>query len=353
MKRAVIAILAAGASLCSCSETTQRAIPQDGEIEKKVEQVLSRMSLEEKAGQMVQLTSSVIIKPGTHEVSPEGEAILRKYKIGSILNSMNDVADTPEAYRQFIGQIQQISIDETGIPCIYGLDQIHGGTYTIGSVLFPHEIALAASFNDSLAFKTGEISAYETRACSVPWVFTPTLDLSRNQCWPRMWESFGEDPLVQSRMGAAMTRGFQGVDPNHIDAEHAGTCIKHYLAYGASTSGQDRTPAMVSPRELREKFFPPFKAAIEAGALSVMVSSSSNDGIPFHSNRELLTDWLKEGLNWDGMIVTDWADAKCLYDRDHTAPTYKDAIAQTLNAGVDMIMEPYDTLVCRYIMELA
>lgn len=353
MKRAVIAILAAGASLCSCSETTQRAIPQDGEIEKKVEQVLSRMSLEEKAGQMVQLTSSVVIKPGTHEVSPEGEAILRKYKIGSILNSMNDVADTPEAYRQFIGQIQQISIDETGIPCIYGLDQIHGGTYTVGSVLFPHEIALAASFNDSLAFKTGEISAYETRACSVPWVFTPTLDLSRNQCWPRMWESFGEDPLVQSRMGAAMTRGFQGVDPNHIDAEHAGTCIKHYLAYGASTSGQDRTPAMVSPRELREKFFPPFKAAIEAGALSVMVSSSSNDGIPFHSNRELLTDWLKEGLNWDGMIVTDWADAKCLYDRDHTAPTYKDAIAQTLNAGVDMIMEPYDTLVCRYIMELA
>lgn len=241
MRKAVIAILAAGAALCSCRETEPRAIPQDREIEKKVEKVLSRMSMEEKAGQMVQLTSSVIITPGTHEVSPEGEAILRKYKIGSILNTMNDVADTPEAYRQFISRIQEISLDETGIPCIYGLDQIHGASYTVGSVLFPHEIALAASFNDSLAFRTGEISACETRACSVPWVFTPTLDLSRNQCWPRMWESFGEDPLVQSRMGAAMTRGFQGNDPNHIDTEHAGVCIKHYLAYGASTSGQDRT----------------------------------------------------------------------------------------------------------------
>ena len=339
--------------MSSCCGSRQPAIPQDREIEARIENILSEMSLEEKVGQMTQLTSENIIEKGTHNVSAEGEAILRKYKIGSILNTMNDVADSASAYRQFINQIQDISMDETGIPCLYGLDQIHGASYTLGAVLFPHEIGLAASFNDDLPYNVGAVCAYETRACNVPWVFTPTLDLSRNQCWPRMWESFGEDPVVQSRMGAAMTRGLQGDDPNHIDGEHVAVSLKHYLAYGASVSGQDRTPAMLSRREIKEKYFQPFKSAVEAGALTVMVSSSSNDGMPFHSDRELLTDWLKEGLDWDGMIVTDWADIKCLYDRDHTAPTYKDAVALSINAGVDMIMEPYSTEVCGYLMELA
>ena len=339
--------------MSSCCGSRQPAIPQDREIEARIESILSEMSLEEKVGQMTQLTSENIIEKGTHNVSAEGEAILRKYKIGSILNTMNDVADSASAYRQFINQIQDISMDETGIPCLYGLDQIHGASYTLGAVLFPHEIGLAASFNDELPYNVGAVCAYETRACNVPWVFTPTLDLSRNQCWPRMWESFGEDPVVQSRMGAAMTRGMQGNDPNHIDGEHVAVSLKHYLAYGASVSGQDRTPAMLSRREIKEKYFQPFKSAVEAGALTVMVSSSSNDGMPFHSDRELLTDWLKEGLDWDGMIVTDWADIKCLYDRDHTAPTYKDAVALSINAGVDMIMEPYSTEVCGYLMELA
>lgn len=339
--------------MSSCCGSRQPAIPLDREIEARIENILSEMSLEEKVGQMTQLTSENIIEKGTHNVSAEGEAILRKYKIGSILNTMNDVADSASAYRQFINQIQDISMDETGIPCLYGLDQIHGASYTLGAVLFPHEIGLAASFNDELPYNVGAVCAYETRACNVPWVFTPTLDLSRNQCWPRMWESFGEDPVVQSRMGAAMTRGLQGDDPNHIDGEHVAVSLKHYLAYGASVSGQDRTPAMLSRREIKEKYFQPFKSAVEAGALTVMVSSSSNDGMPFHSDRELLTDWLKVGLDWDGMIVTDWADIKCLYDRDHTAPTYKDAVALSINAGVDMIMEPYSTDVCGYLMELA
>ena len=340
--------------LCSCDDgNTNRAIPYDKEMESRIERLLSTMTLEEKVGQMTQLTSELIIEKGTHNVSADGEALLRKYKIGSILNTMGNSADSASAYREFIGQIQKISMDETGIPCLYGLDQIHGASYTVGSVLFPHEIGLAASFNDSLAFSAGEICAYETRSCNVPWVFTPTLDLSRNQCWPRMWESFGEDPLVQSRMGAAMTRGFQGDDPNHIDGEHVAVSAKHYMAYGASVSGQDRTPSMISLREMKEKFFPPFRAAVEAGALTVMVSSTSNDGIPFHSNRELLTGWLKEGLNWDGMIVTDWADVKNLYDRDHTAASYKDAVARSINAGVDMIMEPYSVEVCDILAGLA
>ncbi|MGM9753278.1 MAG: glycoside hydrolase family 3 N-terminal domain-containing protein [Candidatus Cryptobacteroides sp.] len=348
----VIALAGAAGLLCSCQDGPAPAITADREVEAKIGKILRKMTLEEKVGQMTQLTSEYIIEAGTHNVSLQGEALIRKYKIGSVLNTMNDVADSASAYRQFIGQIQDISMDEMGIPCLYGLDQIHGASYTLGAVLFPHEIGLAASFNDELSYEVGRISAYETRACNVPWVFTPTLDLSRNQCWPRMWESFGEDPLVQSRMGAALTKGLQGEDPNHIDAEHVAVSIKHFLAYGASVSGQDRTPSMLSKREIKEKFFPPFKAAIEAGALSLMVSSSSNDGVPFHSNRELLTDWVKKGLNWDGMIVTDWADIKCLYDRDHTAPTYKDAIAQSINAGVDMIMEPYSTEVCDLLVEL-
>ncbi len=352
MKKIVFAMAMAGIALVSCNRnTTQRAIPQDKEIEAKIEKVLSKMTLEEKVGQMTQLTSGAVLESGTHNLSKEGEQIIRKYKIGSILNTMNDVADSASAYREFIKQLQDVSLDEMGIPCLYGLDQIHGASYTVGSVLFPQEIAVAASFNDALSYQMGQISAYETRACNVPWVFTPTLDLSRNQAWPRMWESYGEDPLVQSRMGVALTKGLQGEDPNHVDEKHVAVSIKHFMAYGANISGQDRTPSSVSPRDMKEKFFPPFKACAEAGALTVMVNSSNNDGIPFHTNKELLTGWLKEGLNWDGMIVTDWADARNVYERDHTATSYKDAICQCINAGVDMLMEPY-TQACDDLMAL-
>ena len=353
MKRNFLPILTFLLAVVSCGgEKRTPAIPADKEIEEKIEKLLSRMTIEEKVGQMTQLTSAAVLQSGTHNVSKEGESIIRKYKIGSILNTMDDVADSASAYREFIRQIQDISMDEMGIPCLYGLDQIHGASYTVGAVLFPQEIGVAASFNNELAYEMGVISAYETRSCDVPWVFTPTLDLSRNQCWPRMWESFGEVPLVQSRMGVALTRGLQGLDPNHIGSENVAACLKHYLAYGAAVSGQDRTPSMVGRRELKEKFFAPFKACIEAGALSVMVNSSNNDGVPFHTNKELLTGWLKEGLNWDGMIVTDWADIRNVYERDHTAATYKDAVCQSISAGVDMIMEPYSTEVCDYLIEL-
>lgn len=353
MRKNFLPILTFLLSIISCGgEKRTPAIPADKEIETKIEKLLSRMTIEEKVGQMTQLTSAAVLQSGTHNVSKEGESIIRKYKIGSILNTMDDVADSASAYREFIHQIQDICMDEMGIPCLYGLDQIHGASYTMGAVLFPHEIGVAASFNNDLAYEMGVVSAYETRACDVPWVFAPTLDLSRNQCWSRMWESFGEDPLVQSRMGVALTRGLQGLDPNHVGPENVAACLKHYLAYGATISGQDRTPSMVSRRELKEKFFAPFKACVEAGALSIMVNSSNNDGVPFHTNKELLTGWLKEGLNWDGMIVTDWADIRNVYERDHTATTYKDAVCQSISAGVDMIMEPYSTEVCDYLIEL-
>lgn len=352
MKKNFFALMCLSALLCSCKSEKPRAIPQDPEIEAKIEKLLSKMTLEEKIGQMTQINADIVIQRGTNQLSEYGENLIRKYKIGSILNTLEGEASTPEVYREFIKQIQEVSLDEMGIPCLYGLDQIHGASYTIGSVLFPQEIGVAASFNDELAHTMGMVGAYETRACNVPWVFTPTLDLSRNQLWPRMWESFGEDPLVQTRMGRALTLGLQGEDPNHIDANHVAVSLKHYLAYGAATSGQDRTPSMVSKRELKEKYFPAFKASIEAGALTVMVNSGLNDGIPFHSNKELLTDWLKEGLNWDGMIVTDWADIRNVYERDHVTHTYKEAVGLCINAGVDMIMEPYSTEVCDYLVEL-
>lgn len=351
-KTLLITLCTSAAMLSSCKSEKPCAIPADPAMESRIEKILSGMTLEEKVGQMVQLTSAPVLESGTNNVSAEGEKLIRKYKIGSVLNTMDDVAATPEAYRTFIKQLQDISLDEMGIPCLYGLDQIHGASYTIGGTLFPQEIGGAASFNVALVHAMGEISAYETRACNVPWVFSPTLDLSRNQCWPRMWESFGEDPAVQRIMGVALTEGYQGTNPNAVDEHHVAACLKHYLAYGAAVSGQDRTPSSVSYRELKEKYFPAFEACINAGALSIMVNSSNNDGIPFHTNKILLTDWAKEGLGWDGMIVTDWADIANVYDRDHTAETYKDAIRQSIAAGVDMIMEPYSVEACTLLVEL-
>ena len=352
MKLKPTALLCLALAVFSCRPATRPAIESDRAIEKNVEKILKGLTLEEKVGQMTQITATVIYDRKTGGVNAKGDSILRIYKVGSILNTMRDMADSASAYRKFIKEIQDISLGTTGIPCLYGLDQIHGASYTTGGTLFPQEIALAASFNPDLAFRMGEVAAYETRACNVPWVFTPTLDLSRTQLWPRLWESYGEDPLVQSRMGVAETLGFQGDDPNHIDGHHVGVSIKHYMAYGAPVSGQDRTPSSVSRRDLKEKYFAPFKACIRAGALTLMVNSSTNDGIPFHANGELLTGWAKEGLGWDGMIVTDWADVDNLYSRDHFASSDKDAIRLAVNAGIDLIMEPYSTHVCDDLVAL-
>ena len=322
------------------------------ELEARVEKTLSAMSLDEKIGQMMQINISVLVTPDGSELTPMADTVLRKYKVGSTLNIPGGAAISPEKYRAIIRQIQDISLETTGIPCIYGLDQIHGASYTAGTTLFPQEIGLAATFNDSFARRMGEITAYETRACNVPWVFSPVMDLGRNPLWPRQWESFGEDVLVNRRMAVQEMLGQQGPDPNSIGEYNVGSSLKHYMAYGVPLSGQDRTPSMVSDRELMEKYFQPFKACAEAGALSIMVNSSTNDGIPFHANRKLLTEWVKEGLRWDGFFVTDWADVRNMYERDHYASSNKEAVALAVNAGIDMIMEPYKPGVCEELKEL-
>lgn len=361
MKRKDIkAIIFMSLSLLSCStsnNSNQRAIPADCNVEARVEQLLRDMTLEEKIGQMCELTIDVITEQSMRDSFVLNEESLRtvfeKYKVGSILNVPKGVAQKPEVWSSLIQRLNQISMETcAGVPQIYGVDQIHGASYTWGATLFPQEVGQAASFNRSISRRVCEISAYESRACLIPWVYAPVMDLGRQALWPRLWESYGEDVFLSSEMARESVLGFQGNDPNHIGPQNVAACIKHYMAYGVPRSGKDRTPSYVTRRELREKYFQPFRAAIQAGALSLMVNSSINDGLPLHADHELLTTWLKDELNWDGMIVTDWADINNLYVRDHIAASKKDAIALAINAGIDMSMVPYETDFCDLLREL-
>ena len=339
---------------CSGNSSVSGMIPRDAELESRVEKTLKGMTLEEKVGQMVQLTISVL-EDDTHEALDPAklDEIFGVYKIGSILNVMNGRAHTREQTASMIRQIQEKSMETIGIPCVYGLDMVHGANYLTDGTIFPHEINLAATFDPSFARKMGEVTAYETRASMVPWVFTPTVDLGRDPRWPRIWENWGEDAYLASVMGVEETLGLQGEDPNRIDLEHVAANLKCFIAYSMPYSGKDRTPAYIPPHDLREKFFAPFLACFRAGALSLMVNSSSVNGIPLHSDKALLTGWAKEETNWDGMIVTDWSDLNNLYERDHIAADKREAIKIGINAGIDMIMEPYDTECCTILADLA
>ena len=335
------------------SQSVTPAISRDSEIEAKVEKVLKGMDLTEKVGQMIQLTSSTVTVQGKPEIDPDKlQKVIGEMKVGSILNTFADVAQSRELTAQLVSEIQKKSMEEIGIPCIYGLDMIHGASYLTDGTLFPQEINLAATFNREYAREMGEAMAYETRAAMVPWVFSPVMDLGRNPVWPRHWESFGEDPYLNAEMAVAETRALQGDDPNHIDDKHVAVSVKHFMAYGVPVSGKDRTPALVPENELREKYFRPFKDCLEAGALTLMVNSASINGIPTHANKELLTGWVKNDLDWDGLIVTDWADINNLFERDHVAKDRKEALAMGINAGIDMIMEPYDPSCCTELKEV-
>ena len=329
--------------------------PSDGDplVEAKVNEVLSGMTLEEKVGQMVQLTISVLENSSRDGLDPAKlDEIIGKYKVGSILNVMGDKAHSRAETAEMIKVIQNKSMEEIGIPCIYGLDMIHGATYLSDGTFFPQEINLAATFNRSYASAMGEAIAYESRAAMVPWVFSPVMDLGRDPRWPRHWESWGEDPFLSSEMAVAEMNAIQGEDRDHVDLEHAAVSIKHYMAYGVPLSGKDRTPSYVPENDLREKYFRPFKECFEAGALTAMVNSASINGVPTHANEELLTGWVKKDLGWDGMFVTDWADIDNLYARDHVAADKKDALRIGINAGIDMIMDPYDPKCCEDIKAL-
>ena len=339
--------------------TTSANVPvikSDPKIEAQVEQTLKKLTLEEKIGQMMELVTDLFganDKNGVFYIDEhKTDSILSRYKIGSILNAPNTCAPTAKQWEKYISQIQKISMKRIGIPCVFGLDQNHGSTYTQDGTLFPQNINVAATFNREIARRSAEATAYETRAVSVPWTYSPTVDLGRDARWPRIWEDFGEDCYLSSEMGSSMVRGFQGEDPNHIDQYHISACMKHFMGYGVPWTGKDRTPAYISPADLREKHFAPFLAGLQAGALTVMVNSASVNGMPMHANKAFLTGWLKEETGWDGVLITDWADINNLYTREMVAKDKKDALRIAINAGIDMIMEPYSCDACGYLIEL-
>lgn len=354
MKKILLSI-----SLLALAYTASANVPvikSDPKIEAQVEQTLKKLTLEEKIGQMMELVTDLFganDKDGVFYIDEhKTDSILSRYKIGSILNAPNTCAPTAKQWEKYIAQIQKISMKRIGIPCVFGLDQNHGSTYTQGGTLFPQNINVAASFNREIARRSAEATAYETRAVSIPWTYSPTVDLGRDARWPRIWENFGEDCYLSSEMGKAMVYGFQGEDPNNIDQYHIATSMKHFMGYGVPWTGKDRTPAYISPADLREKHFAPFLAGLQAGALTVMVNSASVNGMPMHANKDILTGWLKEETGWDGVLITDWADINNLYTREMVAKDKKDALRIAINAGIDMIMEPYSCDACGYLVEL-
>lgn len=354
MKKLLLSI-----SMLVFAYTTSANVPvikSNPKIEAQVEQTLKKLTLEEKIGQMMELVTDLFganDKNGVFYIDEhKTDSIFSRYKIGSILNAPNTCAPTAKQWEKYIEQIQKISMKRIGIPCVFGLDQNHGSTYTQDGTLFPQNINVAATFNREIARHSAEATAYETRAVSVPWTYSPTVDLGRDARWPRIWENFGEDCYLSSEMGKAMVYGFQGEDPNNIDQYHIATSMKHFMGYGVPWTGKDRTPAYISPANLREKHFAPFLAGLQAGALTVMVNSASVNGMPMHANKEILTGWLKEETGWDGVLITDWADINNLYTREMVAKDKKDALRIAINAGIDMIMEPYSCDACGYLIEL-
>ena len=332
----------------------------DAQVERRIRKIMEGMTLEQKVGQMTQLTLDVIGRGEhiAHSYMPFEfdeamlDTVIHRYKVGSILNTASNTPLEVETWSRIVRRLQEEALADGGIPIIYGVDQIHGVTYTVGGTLFPQQIGMAATWNPQLVAEGAEICAYESMAGNVPWNFSPILDLGRDPRWPRMWETYGEDSHLVSAMGVAAVRGYQGPDRGQVDGRNVAACLKHYLGYGTPYSGRDRTPALIPDNELRERHFQPFVDAVKAGALSVMANSGLINGVPVHASHRLLTEWLKEDLAWDGVIVTDWNDINNLWSRDRLCATPKEAVKIAINAGIDMSMVPYDVKFCTYLKEL-
>ncbi|MBB3697857.1 glycoside hydrolase family 3 C-terminal domain-containing protein [Flammeovirga yaeyamensis] len=341
-------------------ENIEIIIKSNLSVEDKVEKILQQLTLEEKVGQMTQITLDVITKGENVFVSDEPltvdkkllEEAIKKYKIGSVLNTANNRARSTEKWNEVITQIQKVAMKEIGVPVLYGVDAIHGTTYTAGATFFPQQIGMAATWNPELNRQGCEVTAYETRASSIPWDFSPVLDMGRNPAWPRIWETYGEDVYLTSQMGIAAVKGYEGENNDLSDNTKVASCIKHFLGYGSERSGKDRTPSYLPEIELREHYLPSYKAAIDAGAHTIMINSGIINGTPVHASYKLLTDLLKKELGFEGLVVTDWADIENLHNRDKVAATHKEAVKQSINAGIDMSMVPYNFNFCGYLIEL-
>ena len=322
------------------------------EKEKFVNDLISKMTLEEKVGQMTQINLTVIAKgpnrfsssfPMEIDDSRANKALV-DFKVGSVLNTINNTAQKPSVWFKNISKIQKIAMNKNrlGIPVIYGIDAIHGTTYTDGATMFPQQITTAASWNPENAYNMAQVCAYETRASSIPWNFSPVLDLGLDPRFPRQFETFGEDPLLVERFGVEMIKGYQGFDNNVSNKHKVAACMKHFVGYHATISGKDRTPAYIPDNVLSEYHIESFKKAIEAGAKTVMINSGLINGIPVHADYNLLINILRNKLGFQGVILTDWEDIRKLHDRDKVAKTQKEAVKIAINAGIDMSMVPYE-----------
>ncbi|MFL3022604.1 MAG: glycoside hydrolase family 3 N-terminal domain-containing protein [Cytophagales bacterium] len=334
--------------MCSCTSNTTEV----SNIDSKVQDILSQMTLEEKVGQMAQINLTVIAKGPNKwgssfplEIDPQkAKKALVDFKVGSVLNTINNTAQNTETWHKTITEIQKYSIDSTRmkLPVIYGIDAIHGTTYTAGATMFPQQITTAASWNEENAYNMALVCAYETRASGIPWNFSPVLDLGLDPRFPRQFETFGEDPLMVERFGEAMIRGYQGENNDISNKYSVAACMKHFVGYHAVISGKDRTPAYIPDNVLSEYHIEPFKKAIEAGAKTVMINSGLINGVPVHADYNLMINVLRNKLGFEGVILTDWEDIRKLHDRDKVAKNQKEAIKMAINAGIDMSMIPYE-----------
>ncbi|MHC4519723.1 MAG: glycoside hydrolase family 3 N-terminal domain-containing protein, partial [Planctomycetota bacterium] len=354
MKKAILALAVISLVTLGCS-SAERGAKKDAGIDARVRKLLAKMTVEEKVGQMTQITLDPFARSGKEGYLILDDDKLREgivnHHIGSILNCAGQ-ARTVQNWQEIITRIQDIATKETrlGIPIIYGIDSIHGTNYVLGSTIFPQNIAMGATGNVDLMAEHGAITAYETRAAGIPWNFNPVLGLARQPMWSRVFETFGEDPHIASVMGAAYIRAQQGDDLS--DVTKVATCMKHYLGYSVPHSGRDRTPAYISERQLRQIFLKPFAAAVEAGTATCMVNSSEINGVPVHAGPFYLKDMLRDELGFKGFVVSDWADIENLYTREMVAKDRREAVKMAVMAGVDMSMVPYDYSFSDTLVEL-
>ena len=322
------------------------------DIDIKVDELISKMTLREKVGQMTQINLTVIAKGPTKWASSfpmeidekKANKALVDFKVGSVLNTINNTAQKPSVWFENISKIQEISMGKNplAIPVIYGIDAIHGTTYTDGATMFPQQITTAASWNPENAYNMALVCAYETRASGIPWNFSPVLDLGIDPRFSRQFESFGEDPLLVERFGVEMIKGYQGLDNDISNKFNVAACMKHFVGYHATISGKDRTPAYIPDNVLSEYHIEPFKKAIEAGAKTIMINSGLINGVPVHADYNIMINVLRNKLGFEGVILTDWEDIRKLHDRDKVAKNQKEAIKIAINAGIDMSMVPYE-----------
>ena len=358
MKTTATYLFLCAALLFSCTTDEAATREKSSDSNDRIDSLLAEMTIKEKVGQMTQLNLDVLCvgevfnltEPHTLQADKVQKAIV-EYAVGSILNCGGH-AYTREKWHEIIGGIQQVAVNETRmkIPVLYGIDAIHGANYTLGSTLFPQQLAQAATWNPALVKQAAEITAYEVRASGIPWNFSPVLDLGRDPRWSRFFETYGEDVLLAKTLGVACIQGYQGEVLNGTRSVAA--CMKHFLAYSMPRTGKDRTPVYLHERQIREYFLPTFQAAIESGAATVMINSGEINGIPVHADKAILTDLLRTELKFEGLAVTDWEDIIKLHTLHKVAPTLKDAVRMAIEAGIDMSMVPNDFEFSDLLLEL-